>query len=95
MGLPNLVGVVMNVHRRMFWAIADFSPLVRENPPCLYRFRTKEDRDLFVDIHSTRDAMENCDCAVAIPATHPAVRKINRQIAAGIEVRFPVSIEEV
>lgn len=64
--------------KRYFWG-AIFS----ERGTTLYRFRTMDERNKWESFHLEGEVLQ---------ATDPEVRRIQRRIAAGEEVSFPVEV---
>jgi hypothetical protein len=68
------------MEKRYFWVLW-------ENGDGRHLMRYRNQRDQFAAIVNTWGGK-------AIPATHPEVRRIQRRIAAGEVVEFPVKIED-
>ena len=69
------------MEKRFFWALQIITvPVAKQS---IYRFRTEKKRDEWVrQSHHRRH----------LGATDPEVRRIQRRIAAGEEVAFPVEV---
>lgn len=82
----------MKVRRRQFWGIQS-SPDGKKRVMC---FPTEKDRDFWAQ-HSV-GSLTVCFgpnhgiVREPLDARSPIIRKINRMIAAGIEINFPVEI---
>lgn len=73
--------------KRYFWAIAanwgDGKESLVKDSLFLFRFAYGKDRHDFLESH----------VATSIKATHAAVRRINRRLAQGERIVFPVEID--
>jgi hypothetical protein len=74
--------------KRYFWAMQEAGEGV-----LLLRFRVEAERTCWLN-NLPNEAPWDRIKRSALESTHPEVRRVNRMLAAGIEVKFPVEIGE-